>query len=375
MSFSTSRTRGRRARPRPRRIAGGDPGPVRGRGRRAVIPRGPIGGRRGRRGSSGADGATRTRTSAGCRGPRSSSSSSHGTTPASSRPTTTRPASGSCTPSTRCDSRTTARPFGGAAFLAQLRRGAPSLADRLRRAPRASPVRGMLRAPNQLRRAVGPGWALVGDAGYHRDAVTGHGISDAFRDAEQLAAALDRALREAGRRRVTRWLSTSCGGTSRSGRSSTSRAPWSAYPAVPEFVELTRASGPAIDAEAAALAARPVPGASQSSPAARLHLSEEQDMTTAAKESRNGVDTATLFATLDAVKAAPERPSSSSGPRNRVDQRHAQPQHHRRLLRRRRGDARTSAPSTSTPTTPRCWSVGTTARPRWSSCCTPSPRA
>ena len=25
------------------------------------------------------------------------------------------------------------------------------------------------------------GWALVGDAGYHRDAVTGHGLSDAFR--------------------------------------------------------------------------------------------------------------------------------------------------------------------------------------------------
>ena len=39
------------------------------------------------------------------------------------------------------------------------------------------------------------GWALVGDAGYHRDPVTGHGITDAFRDAELLADAVDTALR------------------------------------------------------------------------------------------------------------------------------------------------------------------------------------
>jgi flavin-dependent dehydrogenase len=30
---------------------------------------------------------------------------------------------------------------------------------------------------------------LVGDAGYHRDPITGHGITDAFRDAELLARA------------------------------------------------------------------------------------------------------------------------------------------------------------------------------------------
>jgi 2-polyprenyl-6-methoxyphenol hydroxylase-like FAD-dependent oxidoreductase len=38
----------------------------------------------------------------------------------------------------------------------------------------------------------------VGDAGYHRDPVTGHGITDAFRDAELLANALDIALRSPG---------------------------------------------------------------------------------------------------------------------------------------------------------------------------------
>jgi 2-polyprenyl-6-methoxyphenol hydroxylase-like FAD-dependent oxidoreductase len=81
------------------------------------------------------------------------------------------------------------------AFTAQLTRAAPVLAGRLRSGRRTSPVSGMLRTPNLLRRAHGPGWALAGDAGYHRDAVTGHGISDAYRDAHLLAAALDRVLR------------------------------------------------------------------------------------------------------------------------------------------------------------------------------------
>jgi len=47
---------------------------------------------------------------------------------------------------------------------------------------------------NYFRRPYGPGWALVGDAGYHRDPVTGLGISDAFRDVEFLVEALDAAL-------------------------------------------------------------------------------------------------------------------------------------------------------------------------------------
>ena len=40
----------------------------------------------------------------------------------------------------------------------------------------------------------GPGWALAGDAGYNKDPITAQGISDAFRDAELCAAALDQAL-------------------------------------------------------------------------------------------------------------------------------------------------------------------------------------
>lgn len=40
-----------------------------------------------------------------------------------------------------------------------------------------------------LRQAYGPGWALVGDAGYFKDPLTAHGITDALRDAELLASA------------------------------------------------------------------------------------------------------------------------------------------------------------------------------------------
>jgi flavin-dependent dehydrogenase len=49
--------------------------------------------------------------------------------------------------------------------------------------------------PNYYRQSHGPGWALVGDAGYDKDAGTAQGISDAFLDAESLAGALDAALR------------------------------------------------------------------------------------------------------------------------------------------------------------------------------------
>ncbi len=48
--------------------------------------------------------------------------------------------------------------------------------------------------PNFFRKPFGPGWALVGDAGYMKDPVTGFGITDAFRDAGLLATALDLAL-------------------------------------------------------------------------------------------------------------------------------------------------------------------------------------
>ena len=50
--------------------------------------------------------------------------------------------------------------------------------------------------PGFFRHAAGPGWALVGDAGYFKDPLTAHGITDAFRDAELLARAAVRGGEE-----------------------------------------------------------------------------------------------------------------------------------------------------------------------------------
>jgi flavin-dependent dehydrogenase len=49
---------------------------------------------------------------------------------------------------------------------------------------------GLLQTRYFYRRPVGPGFALVGDAGHFKDFVTGHGMTDAFLDAERLAAAI-----------------------------------------------------------------------------------------------------------------------------------------------------------------------------------------
>jgi flavin-dependent dehydrogenase len=70
---------------------------------------------------------------------------------------------------------------------------APAFAERVRGATReerfvGTAVRGYFRKP------FGPGWTLVGDAGYNKDFITAQGIHDAFRDAEACATALADAL-------------------------------------------------------------------------------------------------------------------------------------------------------------------------------------
>lgn len=74
----------------------------------------------------------------------------------------------------------------------------PTLAARVRQGQRTEPFRGSGEMANYYRTPSGPGWALVGDAGYRKDPITAMGISDAFRDAELLASALDDGF--AGRR-------------------------------------------------------------------------------------------------------------------------------------------------------------------------------
>jgi len=66
----------------------------------------------------------------------------------------------------------------------------PSLAEQVRAGRREEPFYGAVEIPNRFRRPYGSGWALVGDAGYHKDPLTGQGITDAFRDAELLAEAV-----------------------------------------------------------------------------------------------------------------------------------------------------------------------------------------
>jgi flavin-dependent dehydrogenase len=68
---------------------------------------------------------------------------------------------------------------------------APDFSKRLRAGNREERFYGTGDLANFFRKPYGPGWALVGDAGYHKDPVSARGVSDAFRDAELLADAID----------------------------------------------------------------------------------------------------------------------------------------------------------------------------------------
>ena len=70
----------------------------------------------------------------------------------------------------------------------------PEFAERVRAATRESRFLGSGDLPGYFRTPYGAGWALVGDAGYHKNPITAMGINDAFRDAELVAGALDVAF-------------------------------------------------------------------------------------------------------------------------------------------------------------------------------------
>jgi 2-polyprenyl-6-methoxyphenol hydroxylase-like FAD-dependent oxidoreductase len=74
-------------------------------------------------------------------------------------------------------------------FQQVLREVSPELADGVAQARRTEPFRRFPGVAGYLRQAWGPGWALVGDAGYFKDPLTAHGMTDALRDAELLARA------------------------------------------------------------------------------------------------------------------------------------------------------------------------------------------
>jgi flavin-dependent dehydrogenase len=87
------------------------------------------------------------------------------------------------------------------AFAAVFHAAAPEQAGRLVGARRVERYHGWAGAPAHLRRPWGRGWALVGDAGYFKDPISTHGMTDALRDAELLATALLAALADPGRER------------------------------------------------------------------------------------------------------------------------------------------------------------------------------
>jgi 2-polyprenyl-6-methoxyphenol hydroxylase-like FAD-dependent oxidoreductase len=142
------------------------------------------------------------------------------------------------------------------AFLHQLERSSASLAARVREARLVSPVRRADGLPNHVLEAVGPGWALVGDAGYHRDPITGHGITDAFRDAELLSRQLAGVIHGD----VPETLAMAAYADERyRALAPIFELTWrlSGFPPPGEFIELQKRLSSLLDAEASWLAALP----------------------------------------------------------------------------------------------------------------------
>ncbi len=76
------------------------------------------------------------------------------------------------------------------AFTELLASASPAMLDRVLASTDWSHMRGWGGIPGHLRHSWGPGWALVGDAGYFKDPITAHGITDALRDAELVSDAI-----------------------------------------------------------------------------------------------------------------------------------------------------------------------------------------
>lgn len=97
------------------------------------------------------------------------------------------------------------------ACLDSIRHTAPELHERLHGGTQVERLYGTGDQQNFFRRAHGPGWVLVGDAGHHKDSITARGITDAFAQAQLLVDCLgqtvqdrphlDEALRRFGERR------------------------------------------------------------------------------------------------------------------------------------------------------------------------------
>jgi 2-polyprenyl-6-methoxyphenol hydroxylase-like FAD-dependent oxidoreductase len=76
----------------------------------------------------------------------------------------------------------------------QLLKQVPDLLERVSSGKREERFSGTTDLRGFFRKSHGPGWVLAGDAGYHKHPITAQGITDAFRDADNLAIALDAGL-------------------------------------------------------------------------------------------------------------------------------------------------------------------------------------
>ena len=99
----------------------------------------------------------------------------------------------------------TVRPTIESAYLDLLGRAAPDLAEQVRCSRRRDDKLHLGSTRNFVRKAVGPGWVLLGDAHYKKDPCTAQGMTDAFCDVEALLAAIDASL--SGSRDLTETLS------------------------------------------------------------------------------------------------------------------------------------------------------------------------
>jgi hypothetical protein len=85
----------------------------------------------------------------------------------------------------------------------------PELADVIGGGRRVGPIRMLTNWHGYFRESAGPGWVLVGDAGHFKDPAPGQGISDAFRQSDRLAEAIEDGLGnanpDAAMRRWWRW--------------------------------------------------------------------------------------------------------------------------------------------------------------------------
>ena len=112
--------------------------------------------------------------------------------------------------------------------------------------------------PNHRRTAAGAGWALVGDAGYHRDPITGHGMTDALRDAELLAEAAHRRL-SGLQDEAAAWAAYQAERDAATDEIFALTRAIGAFPDPETFLELQGRLATALDREAHSFASRPVP--------------------------------------------------------------------------------------------------------------------